>query len=239
MPEAAMSDLSRRELDVRTDIDAVDALVPVAGLSLVDVGCGAGRLARDLVARGASVLAVEPDPVQAAKNRDAEPLANLAFVEARAEALPAETASADGVIFSRSLHHVPAPQMDAALREAARVLKPDGFLWIVEPAMEGTYFPVMKPFHDETTVRRQAQEALTRTALPLFGSPERYRWTVQPRFDCFEDMVSLVTGMTFNDIDRNDVETGEVRRLFERGRLPEGGYRFEQPMYLDLFRRSA
>ena len=47
-----------------------------------------------------------------------------------------------------------------ALREAARVLKSGGILFVSEPLAEGAYFETMKPVHDETKVRRQAQDAL-------------------------------------------------------------------------------
>lgn len=230
--------MERRDLGDREDMGAVEALVRVEGMCFVDVGCGAGRLSRELAARGARVLGVEPDPVQAEKNREAEPVPGLTFVEARAEALPVADDSVDGVFFFRSLHHVPAAAMDAALREAARVLKPEGFLCVVEPAMEGTFFPVMRPFHDETQVRTQAQAALARTAASLFASVDGYRWRMHPSFRSFEEMVGFVTGMTFNDIRRERVETDEVRALFEAGKCDDG-YRFEQPMLLNLYRGVA
>ena len=134
----------RTDLGERSDVAAVLALTPVAGLALVDVGCGAGHNARELAEAGASVLAVEPDPIQAAKNRDAAPAPGVTFVEARAERLPAETGSVDGVLFFRSLHHVPVEAMAAALAEAARALKPGtGFLCVIEP---GVYRPPL-PCH--------------------------------------------------------------------------------------------
>lgn len=231
--------MDRKDLGEQSDASAIDALIGVAGLKLVDVGCGAGKLSRELAARGATVLGVEPDPVQAEKNRRAEPVAGLTFAEAGAEALPVADASVDGVIFCRSLHHVPERHMAAALREAARVLRPGGFLWVVEPAMDGSYFPVMRPFHDETAVRTAAQAALRDTAAPLFRSLDAYRWLIHPRFRDFGEMVALVTGMTFNDIDRADVETAEVRDLFEKGRDPAGGYTFEQPMLANLYREPV
>ena len=164
------------DLGERSDLAALGGIVPLAGLLIVDVGCGPGDIAQALVAVGATVVAAEPDPVQAAKNREAPPVAGLRFVEARAESLPIADASVDGVCLFRSLHHVPVESMNAALAEAARVLKPDtGFLCIVEPGMTGTHFPVMRPFHDETHVRTMAQAALARTASRLFRDAATYR----------------------------------------------------------------
>jgi ubiquinone/menaquinone biosynthesis C-methylase UbiE len=229
-------DIARKDLGEVNDIGAIDALLAVKGTRLIDIGCASGAQDRELVAKGATVLGVEPDPIQAEKNRKAEPTPGLSFVEARAQSLPAENASADGVFFFRSLHHVPVAEMDAALTEAARVLKPGGFLWIVEPGMTGTHFPVMRPFHDETAVRNAAQAALSRTAPGLFEGAEYFRYTQHPRYPDFEAFVSRITGQTFNDIKRQQVETGEVRALFEQGRTEAGDYAFEQPMLLNLYR---
>jgi ubiquinone/menaquinone biosynthesis C-methylase UbiE len=210
--------------------------VDVNGLALIDVGCGAALASRELVAKGATVLGVEPDPVQAGKNNLAEPLTGLTLVEGRAESLPSGDSSVDGVLFFRSLHHVPISAMDIALGEAARVLKPAGFLCVIEPGMAGTHFAVMRPFHDETVVRTEAQAALARTARKLFRETSGFNFKLYPRYASFEAMVTRITGQTFNSISRDQVETDEVRTLFEAGRTSQGDYMFEQPMLMDFYR---
>ena len=227
----------RRHLGERADAVAVAAVAPVAGLAILDVGCGAGQSSRALAAMGASVIGIEPDPIQAAKNRAAEPAPGVVFREGRAESLPVEAGSADGVIFFRSLHHVPVEAMAAALAEAARALKSEtGFLCVVEPGMEGTHFPVMRPFNDETLVRNAAQAALAKTARRLFRDVALFRFVQYPRYRDFEEMVARFTGRTYLDLRREHVETDEVRALFEAGRTEAGDYRFEQPMLLDVYR---
>jgi len=226
----------RKQLGTLSDVAAVSGLVPLAGARVLDIGCGPGDIARALADSGADVLGIEPDPVQAAKNAAAPPTPHVALIEARAEALPADDASMDAVFFFRSLHHVPVPAMDAALAEAARVLKPGGTLCVIEPGMEGSHFKVMRPFHDETTVRTAAQAALARTTSRLFGEASHYEYHMKPRYPDFEAMVARVTGQTFNAIKRDDVETAEVRALFEEGRTEGGDYAFDQPMLLDVYR---
>ncbi len=226
----------RIDLGESTEIAAVLGLVPVAGLELLDIGCGAGATSRALVQAGAKVVGIEPDPVQAEKNRQAEPLDGLTFLEGEAQALPFADDSVDGVLFFRSLHHVPIPLMHAALREAARVLKPQGFLCIVEPGMTGSHFAVMRPFHDETEVRTAALAALARTTPALFTEARHYGYVQFARYPHFNALVERVLGQTFNDISRQKVETPEVRALFEAGRTAQGDYLFDQPMSLDLFR---
>jgi SAM-dependent methyltransferase len=227
----------RKHLGECSDVAAVAALTSVAGLTVVDAGCGAGKTSRELAAAGARVIGVEPDPIQAAKNREAEPTPGVAFVEAWAESLPVASGSADGVFFFRSLHHVPVEAMEAALAEAARALKAEtGFLCVVEPGMSGTHFALMRPFHDETRVREAAQAALKRSARRLFRQFELFEYVQYPRYANFEALVARVLGQTFNDIRRERVETDEVCALFEAGRTDRGDYMFEQPMLLDFYR---
>ncbi len=117
------------------------------------------------------------------------------------------------------------------------MLKPGtGFLCVVEPGMDGTHFPVMRLFNDETRVRHAAQAALERSARRLFKEFELFRYVQYPRYANFEALVARFTGQTFNDIRREQVETDEVRALFEAGRTAAGDYMFEQPMLLDFYR---
>ena len=228
------------DLGLKTDIDAVFAVMMISGLHVLDVGCGPGKIARELHGAGATVLGLEPDPIQAGGNREAILPPGISLVEGRAEQLPIEDSSIDGVFFFRSLHHVPPDRMEQALHEAARVLKRDaGFLCVIEPAVTGTHFPLIRPFHDETRVRAEAQTALDSFATPLFSERRRYRYLQRPRYVNFGAFVARIMGQTFNDIRRDDVETEEVRGLFEAGRTIDGTYEFEQPMTMDLFLRRS
>ncbi len=105
--------------------------------------------------------------------------------------------------------------------------------------MDGTHFPIMRSFNDETRVRCEAQAVLNRFAAPRFGERMSYRYRQFPKYTDFQAFVARVTGRTFIDIRREEVETEEVRRLFEAGRREAGDHVFEQPMRLDLFRRPA
>jgi ubiquinone/menaquinone biosynthesis C-methylase UbiE len=129
----------------------VAAFAPLAGKRLLDVGCGAGVLARLLSDRGARVGGVDPNVEAVALAREAVPAGS--FHPAGAEALPFADDSFDGAIFLNSLHHVPEPTMHRALEEAARV---------VEPLAEGSFFFALRSVEDETDVRTAAQETLRR-----------------------------------------------------------------------------
>ena len=102
--------------------------------------------------------------------------------------------------------------------------------------MTGSHFAVMRPFHDETLVRTEAQAALVRlSGRRLLKREAAYRYVQYQRYASFEAMVQRVTGQTFNSISRDMVDTADVRALFERGRTAEGDFMFEQPVLLNFY----
>ena len=94
-----------------------------------DLGCGTGQVAAALSPFVARVIAVDrsADMLQAAKRRVRE-MANVDVRRGDLEALPIADEELDAATLLLVLHHLPDPA--AALREAARVLKPGGRLVI-------------------------------------------------------------------------------------------------------------
>ncbi|MBT7915231.1 class I SAM-dependent methyltransferase [Candidatus Bathyarchaeota archaeon] len=224
------------DLGEADEISVIDRLVGLAGLNIMDVGCGDGRVTRQLVEHGALALGVEPDPIQAEKNRAADSMPGLTFMEAPGQSLPAKDGSIDGVFFSYSLHHIPRKYRDGALIEAARVLKPEtGFLYVMEPMLVGSMDALYRPFNDETEVRTQAYEALKRTAAPLFTEARELHYYASVHYDSFTVFVEEVAGTTYNHFSRERVDTPEVNALFEAGRAGDD-YVFIEHTRVNLYR---
>jgi SAM-dependent methyltransferase len=94
------------------------------GRRTLDLGCGEGRVARDLIALGHTVVGADAAPamVEAARDGDASFEVHLAD----AAALPFDDNAFDLVVAFMSLQDI--DDMEAAVRESARVLEAGGRL---------------------------------------------------------------------------------------------------------------
>jgi SAM-dependent methyltransferase len=120
------------ELGIRTERLEHDLILkltgPVAGMRVLEVGCGDGLLAVELERRGALVVGIDASQsmLAGARHRDAE----LMLCQALAEQLPFADASYDLVVAVTILCFV--EDADRTFRELSRVLRPGGRLVIGE-----------------------------------------------------------------------------------------------------------
>lgn len=100
-----------------------------AGEVVVEVGCGPGRLLVPIATErpATSFVGVEPSLTQldVARERTAH-LANVRVEPGTATALPLEAGSVDALYHMLLFQHFPPAQVEAALVETARVLRPGG-----------------------------------------------------------------------------------------------------------------
>ncbi len=113
------------------------ALGPVEGLDVVDVGCGTGRHALALDARGARVTAVDFSEGMLARARQkAGPGSRIRFVQHDlARPLPVPDGSFDRVVCGLVVDHI--RELAPFFRELRRVCVPQGFavVSVMHPAM--------------------------------------------------------------------------------------------------------
>jgi SAM-dependent methyltransferase len=93
------------------------------GPRVLDLGAGTGKLTATLVAVGADVVAVEPDPAMRAELRGALP--DVHALSGSAESIPLPDGSVDAVVAGHAMHWF---DMAVAGPEIARVLVPGGIL---------------------------------------------------------------------------------------------------------------
>jgi SAM-dependent methyltransferase len=222
------------------DLPLLESLVPLADARIVEAGCGAARLARELLERhpGAAVTGLEVDERQLARNL-ADPHPRLHFVRAGAQAMPLPDAASDGALMLKSLHHVPAEAMDAALSELARVLKPGGWLYVSEPVYAGPLNELVRVYNDEGVVRAQAQAALDRAlAGGRFRQEGECRFEMPVHFADFADFERRMMRPTFADHALDADKLARTAALYAPHQGPAGAH-FTRPMHVRLLRRAA
>ncbi|HEX5046169.1 MAG TPA: class I SAM-dependent methyltransferase [Gammaproteobacteria bacterium] len=157
--------------------------------AIVDVGCGAGHLAFALAPHVARVAAVDPSPgmraivESAARERG---LANVTPHAAEAAALPFESAVFCAAASRYSAHHW--RDVPAALRELRRVLKPGGYLLMIDALgddspLVDTHLQALELLRDPSHVR-DLTAAQWRAALADagFAAIEESAWPTRIEF---------------------------------------------------------
>ncbi len=215
--------------------------LPFAGARVLELGCGRAEKTRTLAETGRprEILALEVDAIQHAKNLRIADLPTVTFAQGGAEAIPAADASFDIAIMFKSLHHVPVEDMDRALAEIARVLKPGGLAWISEPVYAGELNGIMRLFHDEKVVREAAFAALCRAVDSgrLALKEERF-FSTRSQFDDFAQFDARMIRVTHSDHRLSPALYAEVRAKFEAHLTPQGAT-FINPQRVDLLQKPA
>ncbi|MEO3431155.1 class I SAM-dependent methyltransferase [Pelagibius sp. CAU 1746] len=210
----------------------------LAGAAVADVGCGDGGLVRVLARGGAWAIGIDPGPQQLARARAAERAADEVYLCALGEALPLPAACLDALIYFNALHHVPVEVQDAALEEAARVVRPGGLVYVQEPLAEGDYFELVRPIEDETEVRARAYDALKTAAGGRLRETEEFHYRAPLRVKSVEAFLSGLVAV--DPARRPAVEAAETslrQGFLAAAEQRDGAFWFEIPSRLNLLRR--
>jgi len=102
------------------------------GMTILEIRCGTGYFTRELTRHGADIVAIDvsPDLLEIAKAKYSA--TNVRYEIQNACALTYADAMFDSVVGSSILHHL---EIEEALREIYRVLKPGGTIYFTEPNM--------------------------------------------------------------------------------------------------------
>jgi ubiquinone/menaquinone biosynthesis C-methylase UbiE len=225
---------------VEDELDVLAELVPIAGRDIIELGCGAAKLARSLLLRhpDSKVTGLEVDERQHAKNL-ASPQAGLHFVAAGAQSIPFPAESFDVALMLKSLHHVPMPLLAQAVGEVARVLRSHGRLYVSEPVYGGPLNDVIRLFNDESIVRAAAQMAVDAALSTGVWESVAERFFEMPvSFTDFADFEQRMLRPTFADHRIDDAKLIEVRAVFAPRMKAEGAH-FTRPMHVRVLRKRA
>ena len=213
--------------------------LPLKGARIVELGCGKAELARRLLERHEvrEVTGFEVDTRQHATNLAATPVHGLRFAAGGAQSIPLLDGCCDGVMMLKSLHHVPMPLMDRAMREIARVLVPGGWLYVSEPVYAGEFNDLVKRFHDEGEMRAAAYAALQRAAeRGVLSWDKEVVFETPLHFSDYEEFDRRIVQATHANHDLSQELVREVRERFQRHEREDGAH-FMREMRINFMSR--
>jgi len=111
------------------------------GINVLELGCGTGSFTRELARSGADVVAIDVSPELLEIAKADCSAANVRYEIQNAYELSYPDAIFDSVVGSSVLHHL---EVEDALREIYRVLKPSGAIYFTEPNMLNPQIAIQK-----------------------------------------------------------------------------------------------
>ena len=133
------------DVPTRATVAFIASHLPSGG-TVVEVGCGDGHVALELLSRGYHMLGVDSDQEAIARAKErGVPALQASWPEFGSDPF-------DGVAFTRSLHHI--GPLQKAIRKAREVLRPSGTLLVedfaFDEADEATIGWLVEVLHSET-----------------------------------------------------------------------------------------
>ena len=145
-------------------IRTINAHAPLAGKLVLEIGCGDGRITRDLANHADQVVATDLSPTILEKARYNVRENNVEFLLIPDGFADLPPQSFDLVIYTLSLHHIPQNKMVDNLNHSGRLLKDRGKIIVIEPGNRGSYLEVKNRFGagsgDESVVKAAAITAM-------------------------------------------------------------------------------
>jgi len=185
-------------------------VLPGPPARVLEVGCGAGELARTLAERGYDVLAIDPEAPDG-------PI----FRRTRLEELE-DSGVFDAVVAAYSLHHM--HDLDEALGRIAALLRPDGTLVLVEFGWDLFDAAAARWYAEQRGDGRPVEAVLAdwREEHAGLHGFDLMRHALETRFA--ERSLERVPFL-YGQLEREELEPAE-RAAIERGELPALGFTY-------------
>lgn len=120
--------------------------VNLNGKTILEIGCGSGRITRDLAKYAKLVIAIDKNKASLSKAKETIKSTNVIFMNINGENLSDLPYNFDLVIYSLSLHHISKRSMLKSLKESSKKLSKEGKIIIIEPGKNGTFIEIEKEF---------------------------------------------------------------------------------------------
>lgn len=202
-------------------IATICANCDIDGKDILEIGCGKGRITRDLAKRARRVVATDPDAAALDIARVTNGAENIEYVHAPTGVPDLPPATFDVVMYTLSFHHVPEHEMPASLRAAAKLLRNGGDIVIVEPGDGGSFTETKERFGagsgDEMPARQAAILAMKRFDGWRVGETVHFRTAFT-----FENDEDFLNSMLPGHLQQPAGFVEEVRRFLNQYKTAEG-----------------
>ncbi len=201
------------------------------GKTVLEIGCGTGRITQEIVRFASKVVAIDPDAKALTVAKQIKN-ANIDFLCIKGDELQEIQQSFDLVIYSLSLHHIPKKNMLKSLTQAAEKLKSDGKILVIEPGSTGSFMEAEREFSvgdcDEELQKKQAFEALS--SLEGFTIEQHNLFSTKFSFESVTDFFSNIVPVSWQGDEQRlrrfllqhktdkSIELSALRELFLLGR---------------------
>jgi SAM-dependent methyltransferase len=134
---------------------------------VLEIGCGTGLFTKELATTDNTIIAIDISDALIKKAKERIHAKNVKFVVGNAYKTRFEPNTHDFIVGSSSLHHL---EVDYALNEFSRILKPGGGIMFTEPNMMNPQVALIKNI---PAIKRRAGDSSDETAF--------FRWTIARR----------------------------------------------------------
>ena len=131
---------------------------------VLEIGCGTGLFTKELAATDNTIIAIDISDALIRKAKERVHAENVQFVVGNAYKTKFKPNSYDFIVGSSSLHHL---EVDSALKEFSRLLKPGGGIMFTEPNMMNPQVALIK---NVPAIKRRAGDSPDETAF--------FRWKI-------------------------------------------------------------
>lgn len=141
---------------------------------VLEIGCGTGLFTKELAATDNTIIAIDIAEALIKKAKERVHAQNVQFVVGNAYQTNFKSSSYDFIVGSSCLHHL---EVDSALKEFSRILKPGGRMMFTEPNMMNPQVALIK---NVPAIKRRAGDSPDETAFfrwALAGRLRRHHFT--------------------------------------------------------------